>query len=237
MTRPAPSLARWTGLAYLGIIASGLFAEIGVRLSTVVDGDPGATAAGIAASSDLFRAGILADVAMVGFDVAVAVGLLVLLQHVSKPLAQLAAALRLIQAAVISANLMNMANALFLATGGPSADAIGPAAQGLVLSSMELHGLVYDLGLVFFGLACLVLGRLLIGLGSVVTTALGVSVGLAGCVYLIGTFAALFAPAWSAAIDPLYGVAFLAELAFAGWLLAGAPAWGARRATAPAAAA
>ncbi len=211
-------LARLTGLAYLGIIATGLFAEIGVRMAMVVDGDPVATTANIAAEALLFRAGILADVAMVGLDVAVAVGLLALLQHVHRPLAQLAAALRLIQAAVLSANLMNMTQAGQLAAGGPSAEAIGPAVEGLVLSAMELHGVVYDLGLVFFGLSCLVLGRLL-WMSRAVPRLLALGVGAAGSVYLVGSFAALVAPGWLATIDPLYGVAFLAELAFASWLV------------------
>ncbi|MCB9536164.1 MAG: DUF4386 domain-containing protein [Myxococcales bacterium] len=219
MSRNTTRIARLTGLAYLGIIATGIFAEVAVRMALVVDGDAAETTANIAASAGLFRLGILADVAMVGFDVAVAVGLLALLQHVHRPLAQLAAALRLIQAAVISGNLMNMAQAVQLATGGGSADALGAGAPGLVLSSMEVHALTYDLGLVFFGLSCLVLGWLLRRSGSV-PALLAIGVSVAGVVYLVGSFAALCVPAWSAALDPAYGVAFLAELAFAAWLVA-----------------
>jgi len=219
MTERTSPLARPTGLAYLGIIATGIFAEVGVRLPLVDVGDPVATAANIADSALLFRLGILADVAMVALDVIVAIGLLALLSHVSRPLAQLAAALRLIQAAVISANLMNMTLALQLATGGPGAEALGSGAPGLVLASMELHGVMYDLGLVFFGLSCLVLAGLLVASRSV-PSVLGWGVGIAGAVYLVGSFAALGAPGWSATIDPLYGVAFLAELAFAVWLVA-----------------
>ena len=211
-------LARPTGLAYLGIIATGIFAEVAVRMALVVDGYPAATAANLAEHPLLFRFGILADVAMVGLDVAVAVGLLALLQHVNRPLAQLAAALRLIQAAVISANLMNMTRAVQLASGGPSADVLDDAVPGLVLSSMEVHGVVYDLGLVFFGLSCLVLAELL-RQSRAVPTALGLGVGVAGAVYLMGSFAALCAPSWVATLDPMYGVAFLAELAFALWLV------------------
>ena len=113
---------------------------------------------------------------------------------------------------------MNMTQAVQLASGGPSAEALGPAAQGLVLSAMEVHGVVYDLGLVFFGLSCLALARLLWRAGAVPRVLAG-GVGAAGAVYLVGSYAALCAPAWLATIDPLYGVAFLAELAFAVWLL------------------
>lgn len=211
--------ARATGLAYLGIIAAGLFAELGVRAALVVGSDPVATTDRIAASAPLFAAGILADVAMVALDVSVAVGLLALLRPVHRELAQLAAALRLIQAAVIAANLMNMTQALQLSVGGPAADALGaPAAAGLVLSSMALHAVVYDLGLIFFGLSCLVLGRLLAA-SHLVPLPLAVGLGAAGGVYITGSCVALCAPSWSATVDPLYGVAFLAELAFALWLV------------------
>mgnify|MGYP001426462674 CR=1 FL=1 len=217
MTDRTPLVARWTGLAYLGIIGTGLFAELGVRAPLVVSGDAAATASHIAQSAHWFRLGILADVAMVGFDVAVAIGLLHLLQRVDKPLAQLAAALRLIQAAVISANLMNMVAAVQLAESGAAGAVPAP---GGVLSAMQVHGTVYDIGLVFFGLACLVLGWLLHRSPSA-PSVLGWSVAAAGVVYLVGSFSAVCAPAWSAALDPLYGVAFLAELAFAGWLVFG----------------
>lgn len=218
MSESQPTLSRLTGVAYLGIIASGLYAEAGVRMQLVVDGSATTTAANIAASAGLFRSAIVADVVMVGLDVAVAVGLLALLRPVHRPLAQLAAALRLIQAAVISANLMNMTQAVQLATGGPSADALGAAAPGLVLASMQVHAVVYDLGLVFFGLSCLVLARLL-WMARWAPRALAVGLALAGVVYLVGSFVALCAPAWLATVDPLYGVAFLAELVFAGWLM------------------
>ncbi len=219
MTIASRRLARWTGFAYLGIIATGIFAEAGVRMQLVVEGSAAATTANIAASAGLFRAGIVADVAMVGLDIAVAVGLLALLMHVNRPLAQLAAALRLIQAAVISANLMNMTQAVQLATGGPATDALGPAAEGLVLSAMQVHAVVYDLGLVFFGLSCVVLGRLL-WVSRAVPAVLSLGVAGAGGVYLVGSGVALCAPAWVPVSDPLYGLAFLAELGFAGWLVA-----------------
>jgi len=219
MTTPTQP-TRLTGLAYLGIIATGIFAEVAVRQALIVDSDPVATTHNIAASADLFRLGILADVAMVSFDIGVAIGLLHLLQHVDGLLAQLAAALRLIQAAVISANLMNMTQAVQLAEGGLAVEALQTAAPSLVLSAMEVHGTVYDIGLVFFGLACLVLGRLL-HRSPTAPSLLGWSVGAAGIVYLVGSYAALCAPDWSASLDPLYGVAFLVEVAFAAWLLFG----------------
>ena len=155
---------------------------------------------------------------MIALDVAVAVGLYALLRHVNRPLALAATAFRLIQAAILGANLMNMAGALQWATGGATIGATGPAAtQGLTLASMELHSLVYDLGLVFFGIACLVLGHLLT-VSRLVPRLLARGLTATGVVYLVGTTAIVLAPDVATTLDPMYGIAVVAELAIAGWL-------------------
>ena len=148
---------------------------------------------------------------MVAFDISVAVGLYALLRPVHRPLALLAAA--------FGANLMNMASALGWATGGAGVSGMDSASsQALVLASMELHGLVYDLGLVFFGLACLVLGHLL-RISRLVPAMLGVGLSLAGGVYLVGSFAVVLFPEIAPSLDPMYGFTLVAELAVAGCLL------------------
>jgi hypothetical protein len=186
-------------------------------MSLVVPGDAATTAANIADSAGLFRAGIVADLAMIALDVGVAVGLYALLRHVNRPLATAAAAFRLIQAAILGANLMNLADALHWAT-STTVGGIDPAAtQRLVLASMELHSVVYDLGLVFFGIACLLLGHLL-GVSRQVPRLLARGLTTTGMVYLVGTTAIVLAPDVAATLDPMYGIAVVAELAIAGWL-------------------
>lgn len=216
LTPNARRIARLTGLAYLGIIATGLFAEFFVRMSLVKSGDAAATAANIAGSAGLFRAGLAADATMIALDVAVAIGLYALLRHVNRPLAQLAAALRLLQAAVLGANLSNMASALGWATADASA-VNAATSHTLTLSAMELHRVVYDLGLIFFGLACLALGRLM-RTSRVVPPILGVGLSIAGAVYLVGSFAVILAPDFAALLEPMYGLTVLAELSVALWL-------------------
>ena len=220
MTAPTSiqRIARLTGIAYLGIIVTGIFAEFVVRMNLVEPGDAVTTATNIADSVSLFRAGLVADVVMIALDVGVAVGLYLLLRRVNRPLALLAAAFRLIQAAVLGANLMNMASALQWATSGANVGATGPTTtQGLTLASMELHSLVYDLGLVFFGIACLVLGHLLT-VSQLVPRLLGRGLAVTGMVYLVGTTAIVLAPEVATTLDPVYGIAVVAELAIAGWL-------------------
>jgi hypothetical protein len=212
---PHRRLARRTGVAYLGIIATGIFAEFAVRGSLVVADDPIATARNIAAAPGLFGLGICADVVMIALDVVVAVGLFRLLQSVDRRLALVATTLRLVQGAVIAVGLLSLVDALRLATQAVGADGAvlaGPAQAAL--DAVERHALVYDAGLIAFGLCCLVLGRLL-WTGELVSRPLAAGMTATGAVYLTGSLAALFAPSLSAAVDPFYLVAIIVEPAFA----------------------
>jgi len=100
----ARKVARWAGAFYLVIMVGAIFAEAVVRGGLVVSGDAAATAAKISASQELWRWGVLADVAVAIGDVAVGVLLFLLLAPVSKALSFGAAAVRLVYSAVILAN-------------------------------------------------------------------------------------------------------------------------------------
>ena len=220
MTRNAPlsRIARRTGAAYLGVVFCGIFAELFVRGSLVEAGDATATASAIAAAPASFALGIFADLLMVLLDVGVAYGLYRLLSPVHRPLAIAATAFRLLQASILAANLLHLVGALRLAG--------DPALPPEVLAAVETHALVYDIGLIPFGLACLVLGPLLRRAGGPRWIALALTA--TGLVYLIGSFGAVFAPGLSAAIDPLYALAIVAEPAVAIWLIVRARRWEAR---------
>ncbi len=208
-------LARRTGAAYLGIIATGIFAEFAVRGSLVAGDDPIATADNIATSPGLFGVGIGADVVMIALDVFVAFGLFGLLRHVDRRLAFTATVLRLVQGAVLALNLVNLIQALGFARDAVGADGtvvMGPAQDAL--DAVERHALGYDAGLIAFGLSCLVLARIL-ATSRLVSRPLALGLYATGVVYLVGSFAALFAPSMSTVIDPFYVIPLGAELAFA----------------------
>ncbi len=209
MTASSDRTATWTGLAWLGIVGTGIFAEFFVRSSLVVPGDAMATAANVAAARGLFAAGIAADVAMVVLDVTVAVGLWRLLRPTQATWAFAATAFRLTQAIIIAANLLHLTHALSLARGPIDADT---AAR--ILAAIETHALVYDVALIAFGLACVVVGWHVFA-KRLVPIPYGPGLVLTGAVYLVGSCAALGAPGLSAAIDPLYGIAIVVEPAFA----------------------
>lgn len=208
-------LARRTGLAYLGIIATGVFAEFAVRGSLIVDDDPIETASNIAGSPGLFGVGIGADVVMIALDVTVAFGLLGLLRHVNRRLAVTAAVLRLVQGTVIAVNLLNLIRALSSAddaVGDGGSVAAGSAQDAL--DAVEAHALGYDVGLIAFAFSCLVLARLLAA-GDLVPRLLSWGMAATGFVYLVGSSVAVLAPDATTTVEPFYAIPLVVELAFA----------------------
>jgi Domain of unknown function (DUF4386) len=100
--------ARLGGLIYLAIIALGLFGELFVRGSLILSGDAARTAANIAASQTLWRAGIAGDLLMHVLDVPLIVILYLLLKPVSRSLALVATLLNMVQTSVLVANKLTL---------------------------------------------------------------------------------------------------------------------------------
>src|SRR5690606_36655598 len=141
----------------------------------------------------------------VACDVALAVVLFRLFRSTDEGLAATAAALRLIQAAVIAANLpIQHAAVLWV-----QADEAGMATQ-----AMASHAAGYDLGLIFFGLNSLLTGILILRSG-IVARWIGLLIQAAGAVYLVGSSLRVVAPDASEAFLPAYLIAIVAETAFA----------------------
>lgn len=203
-------IARPAGALYLAIIILGLTSELAVRSALHVPSDPQATAAAILGSEVLFRASILADAAMAGADIALAVLLFFLLRPAGLVLAALAAAFRLSQTAVIAGNLMNQTAALLWLTSGADPD----TAAAIAYQALELHGYGYDLGLIFFGVNSVLTGVLLIRSEHFLRL-LGQMLIAAGIVYLIGSALRFLAPDLAEAFAPVYLVAVVAETSLA----------------------
>jgi hypothetical protein len=211
--------ARITGLLYMVIIVFGLFSEVFVRSRLITAGDAAATAGKILGSEALFRAGFAGDLLIFLCDVAVAVMLYVLLRSVSRTGSLMAAGFRLTGTAIYGANLLNYFAALLILGRTGSAGALDAGQlKSMALIFLDIHRHGYDLGLVFFGLHCLVLGYLLYRSASF-PKALGVLMALAGAVYVIGSMTLFLLPVYSAAVVPLYAVPLIAELSLGLYLL------------------
>ncbi len=224
-TTPSPNTyARIAAVLYLIIIGAGIAAQFFVRGSLIVPGDAAATAQAITASESLFRLGIAGDLVMIAADIALALVFYILFRPVSHALSLLAAFFRLVQAAILGINLLNLLLVLKLLGGADYLAVFGAdqlAAQALLYA--EAHGMGYSLGLVFFGLNCLVFGYLVIK-SRYVPRILGFLLIFAGAGYLVDCFAGFLLPDTYAAYADVFALvvflpAIVGELALCLWLL------------------
>ena len=212
--------ARIVGLLYLAIILLGMFGELYVRGTLVVSGDAAATSAAISASPLLWRMGIAGDLLMHVFDVPVIVVLYYLLRPVSRSLALFATLINVVQTAVLAANKMTLLIPLFLLESPRYLMAFSPEqVHALVYLAIYAHGYGFGIGLIFFGVGCLVRGYLIFKTGYL-PKILGALMAIAGLSYLINSFALLLAPPLANAMFPAILIpAFIGELSLSLWLI------------------
>lgn len=210
-------LGRVTGSLYLVIIVCGIGGEVFIRGSLYDDVDISVTAANILANSALFKAGFLADSIMLLCDVAIAIVLYLLFRRVDTALALTAMVFRLVQAVILGINLLFYYAVYLLLTID-----VQPDDQTYTLLSLliDMHAYGYDLGLIFFGIANIALGMLVIRSGFC-PRPLGYGLIMAATVYLLGSYTRFIADEYHPFVEPAYLVPLLAELAFCLWLLFG----------------
>jgi hypothetical protein len=212
--------ARIAGALYLINIACGIFGEIFVRAHLVVAGDAAATAHNIMASEFLFRCGVMGDLIMHITDVPMTVIFYVLLKPVSKDLSLLAALFGMLQTAILCANKLNLVAVLLLLGGSNYLNAFAPNQRSaLALLSLTLHEQGFGVGLIFFGMSCLVSAYLLFR-SEYFPRTLGVLQGIAGACYLINSLDQLLLPSLQEKIVPaILFPAFIGELGTCVWLI------------------
>lgn len=214
------AMSRLAGLLYGVIIVSGLSAELAVRAKLIDFDNPQATAEAILSAPGLFRLAMGADLVMALCDAGLAILLYLIFSAGAsgavRSLALSAMVFRLIQTALIAANLMTMQAAFLLLSGDKGA--IGADPSQLALMCLKLHAFGYDLGLVFFGVNGWLMGTLVLAT-PLFGRFLGYGLMLAGTVYLAGSALSLFLPDLSAAFAPAYGITIVVEVAFALCLL------------------
>jgi hypothetical protein len=194
------------------------FAEA-VRSNLVVDGDPAATATNILAHESLFRLAFAADLVGLVCYIAVTVLLYDLLKPVNRTLALLAAFLSVAASTIQSVILLAHMAPLFLLSGARYLTAFtGHQLQAMAYVSLELHGVGYNIDLVFFGVFCVLVGYLIFA-STFMPRIVGVLVILAGLSYLINSFAQFLAPAFADRIYPYVLFPAFGEVVLALWLL------------------
>lgn len=214
-------VARLAGALYLGTIVFGLFAEIGSRGSLIVGSDAAATARAIVANEVLFRAGLVADLAMLACYVVVTTLFFDLFRRVHEGVSRMAAAFSLIGTATLAADSLLLLAPLRLLPTTPYLSALGePQREAAALLALKVHGDGYDLSLVFFGIYCLMLGWLA-WRSNFLPKVIGALMALAGACYILNSVADLAAPAFAHMLSPhLMDPTLIGEAALALWLLA-----------------
>ena len=201
---------------YLAIVGLGLFGEAYVRGALVVAKDAAATANNVLASEFLWRSSIATDLLMHVLDVPLIVFFYLLLKPVSHPLALLATVLNVVQTCVLALNKLTLLGALSLLT-SDAPETSESARQALV--AIRLHSYGFGIGLIFFGLSCLVRSYLIVK-SKYVPKFVGVLLGVAGIAYLLNSFALLLSPALASALFPAVLIpSLVGELVLCLWLL------------------
>jgi hypothetical protein len=216
----APGFVRFAGGCYLLIIALGLFSETLVRGSLVVAGDAMTTAAQIGAADTLWRSGIVADLCMQLLDIPVIVLFYLMFKQVNAGLNLTATFFNLIQTAMLVANKLTLMVPLLLAGSGLYLSAFTSEQRDtLAYVAIQLHGYGFAVGLLFFAMACLIRGYLIIK-SQYFPKLLGAMLALAGVCYLINSITLLLAPQIAALLFPWIMLPVLVgELSLSLWML------------------
>jgi hypothetical protein len=212
--------ARVGGILYLVIIIAGVFGEMFVRAKLVIPGDPAATAQQIMASPFLWRIGICADLVMQVCDIPLMLIFYVLLRPVNRNLALMNLLFNLIQTAVLVVNKLHLLMALFVLSDASYLQSLDPAhLRALSYLYIKLHDHGFGIGLIFFGMVCLLEGYLIFRSGYF-PKVLGVLMQVAGVCYISNTFALLLAPDLAQQMFPaILMPCFIAELSLGLWML------------------
>jgi hypothetical protein len=146
-------VARLAGALYLVQMATGVFAEVFVRGSLVVRGDPAQTAQNIIDSERLFRLGIASDLVCYTAVLVATWALYVLLRSVDRNLAVLAVLLRLMELALHFNVTTQSLTALRLLSGADYLQAIDTTVlQSLAQLAIGVQGAGMNTGFVLLGL-------------------------------------------------------------------------------------
>ncbi|MFC4818586.1 DUF4386 domain-containing protein [Flavobacterium sp. GCM10023249] len=214
------NLARIAGFCYLIVIATGLFSEVFVRQSLRVANDALATAHNIRTNEMLYRLGFVADLVNFVAGIPTILILYYFFKKSTKIILQIALALVIIQTAIIAINLLNQITPLLLLSNDTYLTTFQPNQLAtLSLLSLHIQSQGYGIGLVFFGLYCILMGYVIIKTKAI-PVIIGVAYALAGLCYLINSFTMFLSKGFA---NPLFIYLalpiFIGELSLCLWLL------------------
>jgi Domain of unknown function (DUF4386) len=213
-------IARIGGVLYLLIIVIGALGEAVVRGSIVVPGDATATAANLRSMEWLWRLGVAGEIVLLASATGLALILYILLRPVNRDLALAAVLFNLVSIAIEGVAAVSLAAALLpLSISSPAGAFTPEQLDGVAMLSIRSHSLGFGIGLVFFGVECVILGHLIARSGYMPAT-IGSLMQIAGVCYVINSFALILSPPLANRLFPAILLpALIAELSLALWLL------------------
>jgi hypothetical protein len=178
--------ARMAGVLYLLTILARVIADAFVRNRLVVSDNAAATATNIMAHQPLFRLGFAADIIAFASYIALTALLYELFKPVNRSLSLVAAFFSLVACVVQAISSLFHLAPLVLLGGAPYLSAFAvEQLQALALVFLRLRAAAYhNIGLVFFGLYCLLVGILILR-SSFLPRILGVLMVLGGLSYVL----------------------------------------------------
>ena len=221
-TTPAPSTrtlrtsALVAGIGTLLLAVLSAWANFGVVEALVTDGNAARTAQDILAAEARFRLGIISLLAAAMLDVVVAWALWAFFAPVHRGVATLAAWLRTVYAGIFALAITHLAGALNVLGNVEVSTGLRTPVQVEAMRRIESFHLVWDAGLVLFGLHLLVVGYLAFRSNDT-PKLLGFFVAVAGLGYVIDSLGALLAPG---SLPELAVFTFVGEVLLLVWLIA-----------------
>lgn len=213
-------LARIAGFCYLVVIATGLFSEVFVRQTLRVTNDALTTAHNIQTNEMLFRWGFVAD--LINFIVGIPTILIIydFFKKSNKILLQIALTLVIIQTAIIAVNLLNQITPLLLLANETYLNTFQQSQLAtLSLLSLNIQSQGYAIGLVFFGIYCILIGFVIYKTNAM-PRVIGVLYAIAGLCYLINSFTMFLSKGFANPIFVYLAIPiFIGELSLCLWLL------------------
>lgn len=214
-------LARLAGLLYLIVGISGGFAQLGVRMSVFVPGDPAATTDRIRSSAEAVRLGFVGDAVNVTAFILLGLVLYRLLASVNARAAASFVVFNAIAVAIMGVSLIGHMGSLLLATEPAYASALGATqADALSYLFLDLHRHGYLVAEIFFGLWLIPLGYVVQRSGFF-PRVIGPALVIGGFGYLASAALTMLSPGFDPGIaSTLVAIpAGIAEVGFLLWLL------------------
>ena len=185
----------------------------------IVANDAAATAANILANESLFRLGFAANLISGLSYVGVTVFIYYVLKPVSRSLSLLAAFFGLAGVAIGGVAWVSNLVPLVLLHGDQYLSAFTTSQlQAMSLFALKLQMLVFTIGMVFFGIQCILIGCL-IARSTFLPRILGVLLAIGGTCYVIASFANFLLPLGARLVPIIMPAALIGEGSLGLWLL------------------